>query len=41
MSYLKRKLVPENLESKASCVLDHFSLLINIPVNHYDVLRLI
>jgi hypothetical protein len=39
MSHLKTKLVPENLESKASCALDHFSLypimflLINVPVN--------
>jgi hypothetical protein len=39
-SHLKTKLVPGNLESKASCVLDHFSLPNNVPVNHYDMLRL-
>jgi hypothetical protein len=33
--------VPGNLESKASCALDHFSLPNNVPVNHYDMLRLI
>jgi hypothetical protein len=38
---LKTKLVPGNLESKASCVLDHFSLPNNVPVNHFDVLKLI
>jgi hypothetical protein len=38
---LKTKLVPGNLESKASCALDHFSLPNNVPVNHFDVLRLI
>jgi hypothetical protein len=30
-----------NLESKASCALDHFSLPNNVLVNHYDMLRLI
>jgi hypothetical protein len=30
-----------NLEYKASCVLDHFSLPNNVPINHYDMLRLI
>jgi hypothetical protein len=29
-SYLKTKLVPGNLESKASCALDHFSLPNNV-----------
>jgi hypothetical protein len=38
---LKTKLVPGNLESKARCALDHFSLPNNIPVNHDDMLRLI
>jgi hypothetical protein len=40
-SHLKTKLAPENLESKASCALDHFSLPNNVPVNHCDMLRLI
>jgi hypothetical protein len=40
-SHLKTKLVPRNLESKASCSLDHFSLPNNVPVNHCDMLRLI
>jgi hypothetical protein len=40
-SHLKTKLVPGNLESKASCALDHFSLSNNVPVNHCDMLRLI
>jgi hypothetical protein len=39
-SHLKTKLVLRNLESKASCVLDHFSLPNNVHVNHYDMLRL-
>jgi hypothetical protein len=30
-----------NLESQASCALDHFSLPNNVPVNHCDLLRLI
>jgi hypothetical protein len=30
-----------NLNSKASCALDHFSLPNNVPINHYDMLRLI
>jgi hypothetical protein len=30
-----------DLKSKASCVLDHFSLPNNVPVNHCDMLRLI
>jgi hypothetical protein len=30
-----------DLESKASCALDHSSLSNNIHVNHYDMLRLI
>jgi hypothetical protein len=38
---LKTKLVPGNLESKASCALDHSSLPNNVPVNHCDMLRLI
>jgi hypothetical protein len=41
MSHLKTKLVSGNLESKASCALDHFYLPNNILVNHYDMLRLI
>jgi hypothetical protein len=41
MSHLKNKLVPENLESQASCALYHFSLPNNVPVNHCDMLRLI
>jgi hypothetical protein len=40
-SYLKTKLVPGNLESKASCALDHFSLPNNVHINHHDMLRLI
>jgi hypothetical protein len=40
-SHLKTKLVPRNLESKASCALDHFFLPNNVPVNHCDMLRLI
>jgi hypothetical protein len=40
-SNLKTKLVPGNLESKASCDLDHSSLPNNVPVNHCDMLRLI
>jgi hypothetical protein len=39
--HLKTKLVPGNLESRASCALDHFSLPNNIHVNHCDILRLI
>jgi hypothetical protein len=38
---LKTKLVPRNLESKASCVLDNSSLPNNISINHCDMLRLI
>jgi hypothetical protein len=40
-SHLKTKLVPVNLESKASCALDHFSLPNNVPINHWNILRLI
>jgi hypothetical protein len=40
-SHWKTKLVPRNLESKASCALDHFSLPKNMPINHCDMLRLI
>jgi hypothetical protein len=40
-SHLKNKLVLGNLKSKASCVLDHFFLPNNVPVNHCDLLRLI
>jgi hypothetical protein len=40
-SHLKSKLVPGNLESKASCALDHSSLPNNVPVNHCNMLRLI
>jgi hypothetical protein len=29
------------LESQASCALDHSFLPNNVPVNHYDMLRLI
>jgi hypothetical protein len=36
-SHLKTKLVPGNLESKASCALYHSSLPINVPVNHYNM----
>jgi hypothetical protein len=39
-SHLKTKLVPGNLESKASCALDHFSLPNNVFVNQCDMLRL-
>jgi hypothetical protein len=39
-SHLKTKLVPGNLESKASCALDHFSLPNNVLVNHCDMLML-
>jgi hypothetical protein len=39
--HLKTKLVPRNLESKASCALDHFSLPNNVPINHCDMLKLI
>jgi hypothetical protein len=41
MRILKTKLVPRNLESWASCALDHFSLPNNVTVNHCDMLRLI
>jgi hypothetical protein len=34
-------LVPRDLKSKASCVLDHSFLPNNVPINHYDMLRLI
>jgi hypothetical protein len=40
-SHLKIKLVPRNLESKASCAFDHSSLPNNISVNHCGMLRLI
>jgi hypothetical protein len=30
-----------NLESQASCALDHSFLLNNVPINHCDVLKLI
>jgi hypothetical protein len=40
-SHLKTMWVPGNLEFKASCALDQFSLPNNIPVNHFDMLRLI
>jgi hypothetical protein len=40
-SHLKINLVPGNLESKASCALDHFSLPNIVPVNRCDMLRLI
>jgi hypothetical protein len=40
-SHLKTKLVPGNLESKASCALNHSSLPNNVPVNHCGMLRLI
>jgi hypothetical protein len=40
-SHLKTKLVPRNLESKASCALDHSSLPNNVSINHHDMLRLI
>jgi hypothetical protein len=32
--HLKSKLVPRNLESKASCAFDHFSLPNNVSINH-------
>jgi hypothetical protein len=38
-SHLKSKLVPGNLESKASCAIDHSSLPNNVLVNHYYMLR--
>jgi hypothetical protein len=34
-------LIPVDLEYKASCALDHFSLPNNVSLNHYDMLRLI
>jgi hypothetical protein len=40
-NHLKTKLVPRNLESKASCAIDHSSSPNNVPVNHCDMLRLI
>jgi hypothetical protein len=40
-SHLKSKLVPGNLESKASCAPDHFSLPNNVHINHCDMSRLI
>jgi hypothetical protein len=40
-NHLKIKLVPGYLESKASYVLDHFSLPNNVPIKHCDMLRLI
>jgi hypothetical protein len=40
-SHLKTKLVPGNLESKASCAIDHSSLPNNVLVNHSDMLMLI
>jgi hypothetical protein len=40
-SHLKTKLVHVNLESKASCALDHSSLPNNVHINHCDMLRLI
>jgi hypothetical protein len=40
-SHLKTKLVPGNLESKASCALVHYSVANNVLVNHFDMLRLI
>jgi hypothetical protein len=39
-NHLKTKLVPGNLESKASCALDHSSIPNNVHVNHCDMLRL-
>jgi hypothetical protein len=30
-----------NLESQASCALDHYSLPNNVPINHYGMLKLI
>jgi hypothetical protein len=40
-SHLKSKLVPGNLESKASCALDHSFLPNNVPVSQCDMLGLI
>jgi hypothetical protein len=40
-SHWKTKLVPRDLESKASCALDPSSLPNNVHVNHCDMLRLI
>jgi hypothetical protein len=40
-NHLKTKLVPGNLESKASCALDYFSQPNIVLVNHCDMLRLI
>jgi hypothetical protein len=40
-SHLNTKLVPGNLESKASCALDHSSLPNNVLINQCDMLRLI
>jgi hypothetical protein len=40
-SHLKTKLVPRNLESKASCALDHSCLSNIVHVNHCDMFRLI
>jgi hypothetical protein len=40
-SHPKTNMVPGNLESKASCALDHSSLPNNVLVNHCDMLRLI
>jgi hypothetical protein len=34
-------LVPRNLKSKASCVLDHFYLPNNVSINHCDRFKLI
>jgi hypothetical protein len=38
-SHLNSKLVPGNLESKASCALDHFHLLNNVLYNHFGMHR--
>jgi hypothetical protein len=40
-SHMKTNLVSRNLEFKAICALDHFSLPNNVPINHCDMLRLI
>jgi hypothetical protein len=40
MSHLKSKSVPGNLESQASCALDHFYLPNNVLYNHFIVHRL-
>jgi hypothetical protein len=40
-SHFKSKLVLGNLEPKASCVIDHFSLPNNVTVNYFDMLRVI